>query len=170
MRKIVIIACLLVTVGVTNSFAQLKANKFGYVNSLEILSLMPEIKPADAQLEKYAGELEMLYQGMLTEYQKAIGEFQEQEKMMTDASKELKIKEIQDLETRIGEFQQSTQEKISKKREALYAPILEKADKAIKSVAKENGYTYIFDSSSGSLLFAEESDNIISLVKTKLGI
>jgi hypothetical protein len=37
-------------------------------------------------------------------------------------------------------------------------------------VAKENGFTYIFDVSAGSLLYQPESDNVLSLVKTKLGI
>jgi outer membrane protein len=52
----------------------------------------------------------------------------------------------------------------------MYKPILEKADKAIKDVAKENKYDYIFDASGGAILFAKDSDNVLSLVKTKLGI
>jgi outer membrane protein len=56
------------------------------------------------------------------------------------------------------------------KREEKYAPILEKADIAIKEVAAEGKYTYIFDASTGSLLFADESENILSKVKAKLGL
>jgi outer membrane protein len=47
---------------------------------------------------------------------------------------------------------------------------LDKADKAIKDVAKEKGYDYIFDASNGVLLHAKDGDNILSMVKTKLGI
>ena len=91
---------------------------------------------------------------------------------MTDAMKEVKQKEIQDLQNRIESTQQSAQEKVSQKKQEVYGPILEKADKAIKAVAKEKGYDYVFDASSGggALLFARESDNITPYVKEKLGI
>jgi len=89
---------------------------------------------------------------------------------MTDAMKEVKMKEIQDLQNRIESTQQSAQEKIQNKKQEVYAPILEKADKAIKAVAKEKNYDYIFDQSGGSLLYGKETDNILPLVKAKLGI
>jgi outer membrane protein len=44
------------------------------------------------------------------------------------------------------------------------------AKKAIEQVAKENGYTYIFDTSVGAVLYWEESDNVLSLVKKKLNL
>ena len=49
-------------------------------------------------------------------------------------------------------------------------PILQKARNAINEVAEEGKYTYIFDKSMGTLLYAEESENIISQVKKKLGL
>jgi outer membrane protein len=52
----------------------------------------------------------------------------------------------------------------------LINPIIEKAKKAIEQVAKENGYTYIFDTSVGAVLYWEESDNVLSLVKKKLNL
>ena len=83
---------------------------------------------------------------------------------------ELKQQELQDLGNRIDDFRQSAQESIQKKKEELYGPILKRAEDAIKDVAKEKGYAYIFDTSSGSFLYAQESDDITSLVKTKLAI
>ncbi|HRC33703.1 MAG TPA: OmpH family outer membrane protein, partial [Bacteroidia bacterium] len=78
--------------------------------------------------------------------------------------------EITDLEDRIREFQQSAQENISKKKEEIYAPILKKAEEAIKGIAKEKGYTYIFDAGVGVLLYSQDSDDILPLVKAKLGL
>jgi outer membrane protein len=37
-------------------------------------------------------------------------------------------------------------------------------------VAKENGYTYVFNSAEGLILVAPPSDDILPLVKKKLGI
>ena len=81
-----------------------------------------------------------------------------------------KIKEIQDLEMRIQQFQQSSQESIQQKRNEVLAPLLEKAQNAINEVAQENNYTYIFDISLGSIVFGKESHDVMPLVKAKLGI
>lgn len=144
--------------------------RFGHINSLELLSFMPELKAADAKLEAYAKQLEDQNTTMMQEYQGKVDEYQKKEAMMMDAVKEVKQKEILDLEKRIMNFQETAQTKLSSKKEELYTPLLEKADKAIKEIAKEKGYTYIFDTSAGAILYAEESDNIMSLVKAKMGL
>ena len=70
----------------------------------------------------------------------------------------------------IQDFQQTAQEKIAAKKEELYNPILKKAEVAIKDVAKENAYSYVFDTSVGAFLYAQDSDNMMDLVKKKLNI
>ena len=45
-----------------------------------------------------------------------------------------------------------------------------KQQQAIADVAKENGYSYIFDVSAGALLYQPDSDDILPLVKKKLGL
>ena len=53
----------------------------------------------------------------------------------------------------------------------LLKPIFEKADAAIKAIGKEGGFQMIFDSSTFNvLLFAEDSADIMPLVKAKLGL
>jgi outer membrane protein len=146
------------------------AQKFGYIDSRELLSAMPEKIKADSSIQLYAKSFQDQLQTMGKEYEKKLQEYQAQEKTMTDAVKEVKVKEIQDLQNRIETTNQSAQEKVEKKRQDLFTPILEKADKAIKEVAKEKAYSYVFDASSGALLFANETDNILALVKAKLGI
>lgn len=144
--------------------------KFGYIDSRELLSDMPEKTKADSTLQLYAKSFQDQLTQMQKEYEKKLQDFQAQEKTMTDAIREVKIKEIQDLQNRIESTNQSAQEKVEKKRQEMYSPILEKADKAIKAVAAEKAYDYIFDASSGAILHAKETDNILPLVKAKLGI
>lgn len=167
MKKIVLfIACGLLIGNV--AFAQ--ATKFGYIDSRELLKAMPEIAQADKELQDFAKTYQDELQKMSKEYEKKVQEYQAGEKTMSDAVKEVKVKEIQDLQNRIESYNQSATEKVDKKKQDLYAPILEKADKAIKDVAKEKGYDYVFDASSGALLHANEKDNLLQMVKTKLGI
>lgn len=51
----------------------------------------------------------------------------------------------------------------------LVQPLIDKAKKAIEEVAKENGFTYIIDTSSGALLYSGGED-ILPLVKKKLNL
>ena len=55
---------------------------------------------------------------------------------------------------------------VTEKREELLGPIYEKVNQAIKDVAKENSYQFIFDQN--VLLYAEDSQNVNDLVKAKL--
>lgn len=166
MNKIITILaiCLLTSFGVQ---AQ---QKIGHINSLELLSLMPEMKKAQADVKSYAETFQNQLELMQKEYKKKIEEFQAGTKSMTDAIKQVKAQEIQQLEGRIVDLNKTGEKKVQEKEQTLTAPILKKADEAIKSVAKENGFSYIVDSSSGALLHAESQDNILPLVKAKLGI
>ena len=166
MKKIVLLLACSLFVG-NAVFAQAK---FGYINSDELLSIMPEVRKADSSLQLFAKSYQDQLEQMGKEYQKKVQDFQAQEKTMTEAVKEVKVKELQQLEERFQSTQQSAQEKVAKKKEELYSPILEKADKAIKDVAKSNNYDYVFDASRGNILYAKETDNILPLVKAKLGI
>ncbi|NNF01093.1 MAG: OmpH family outer membrane protein [Bacteroidia bacterium] len=146
------------------------AQKLGHINSTELLSYMPATKKADSLIMDFGRSLEQQLQAMTMEYQKKVQDYQKAETSMTDPVKQAKVKEIGDLENRIGEFQESAQESIQKKKEQIYTPIIKKAETAITDVAKEGGYTYIFDSSVGVLLFAQDSDDIMGAVKKKLGL
>ena len=169
MKKIVKLISVVVGVIVgCNVYAQ--TLKFGHINSAELLSLMPQTKSADSALKKFSEQLEGQLKTMSAEYQGKVQDYQSKEPLMADAIKQTKVKEITDLETRIQDFQQTGQESIQKKKEDLYSPILKKAQDAITSVAKENGYTYIFDISLGMLVYAQESNDISALVKKKLGL
>ena len=148
----------------------LYAQKLGHVNSTEILTLLPETKSADSALKKYGEQLDGQLQAMSAEYQSKVQDYQSKESLMADAIKQTKIKEIKDLEGRIQEFQQTGQEALQTKKQELYAPVLKKVQDAINATAKENAYTYIFDISLGSVLYAQEANDVSALVKKKLNI
>ncbi|SMO65285.1 OmpH family outer membrane protein [Solitalea koreensis] len=164
--KVLVVALVLLFAG-AKAEAQVK---FGHINVGELVSSMPDIKDADKKIQEFANTLDGQMKTMTTEYQTKIADFQAKEKTMTDPIKEAKVKEIQDLEKRIGEFQQKAQQDIQKKQEELYAPILKKAEDAIKAVAAENKIGYVFDSSKGVIIVSPDGDNILPLVKKKLAI
>ena len=152
-----------------SSFAQASL-KLGHINSTQLLSFMPETKNADSTLQKFGSSLENQLKTMSAEYDGKVSDFKSKEASMAEPIREMKLKEITDLEGRIQDFQQSAQSSIQKKKEDLYSPIIKKAEDAIHAVAKDKGYTYIFDSSVGVLLWVQDSEDIMSMVKQKLGL
>jgi outer membrane protein len=65
-------------------------------------------------------------------------------------------------------FNQKAEEQMAQRQQQLVGPIRVKAMDAIKAVAKEAGYAYILDVS--TLIVAPPADDIVALVKKKLGI
>lgn len=147
-----------------------QAQKFGYLNSNELLSMMPESIEMQEELQTYAKGLESQLSAMQAEYEKKVVEYQQNETSYTDVIKEDKIREIESIQQRVVEFQKNAQQSLSEKEVELFTPIRDRAMKAIDDVAKDGNYTFIFDSGSGSFLYAAESENVLSLVKSKLGL
>ncbi len=152
-------------------FAQSASLKIGFINSAELLSSMPERTKADSDVTKYAKSFQDQIDIMMKDYQTKGQAYQKDEKTMTEAMKEVRMKEIQDLQNRIESIQQSAQEKLSNKKQELYQPIIDKVNKALKEVAKDKGYDFIFDQAAGSaLLYGKDTYDITPILKAKLGI
>ena len=165
MKKITFLV--LISLITLSTFSQ---NKFGYIDSQELLMLMPERKNAESEVQNFAKSLESQLAAMTAEYQESVQDYQSNEASYTDLIKQDKIAEITGLEQRIQAFQQNAQQSLQKKEQELLEPILSKARSAIEEVAVEGNFTYIFDKSVGSILYAKESENVIALVKKKLGL
>jgi outer membrane protein len=126
------------------------------------------VKDADKKLQEFATTMESQLKLMTNEYQSKVQAYQSQAATMADPIKDAKVKEISDLEARIQEFQQTAQESVTKKKEELYSPILKKTEDVIVEMAKEKGYAYVFDTSAGSVIYGQASDDMMDMVKKKL--
>lgn len=146
------------------------APKFGYIDSNEILTMMPETDSLSNELKAYRDYLDNQMQTMGVEYQNKLAQYQENVNTMSDLIRQTKEKEITDLQDRIQAFQQNADQDLSNKQAELFNPLIEKVKNAITEVGKENGYTYIFDVGTGALVFYDNGDNILPLVKKKLGL
>lgn len=150
----------------TSLFAQ----KIGYINTDEIITNMKETQDAYTQLEAYAKDLQAQAETIQVEFNNKYQEFQKGYDTMSDAVKQLKEKELTDLNTRIQEFQQVAQQDLQNKENELLAPIYEKVKTTIDEVAKAGGYTLILPG--GALIYVDPAQvkDIASEVKAKLGI
>jgi len=164
-----LITLLLVVFSLTLS-NELSAQKFGYVNTQELLQTLPAVKEANVNIDTYRNQLLKKGQEMLKGLQ---GKYQNLEQTRDNYSPvqlEAEVAKLKAEEQKIMEFEQSSQQQIFDKSEVLLKPIRDKIQKAIDDVATENGYTYIFDFSTGFVLYADQSSDVGALVKAKLGI
>lgn len=170
MKRILKIS-LLVTVAMC-SLVVAQAQKFGYVNSAAILAEMPEVKQADANLEALQKQLQKKGQGMVEQLQKDYVAVQQKVERgeLSPKQQEEEAKKLKDRETEIGQFEQDMVKQIQDKRTELLQPIYDKVNQAIKDVAGENGFQFIFDISTGILLYADESQDVSAQVKAKLNM
>lgn len=144
--------------------------KLGHIDSNEILTMMPETDSLSKELQKYAEYLDQQMNAMAVEYQTKITNYQDNVATMSDLIRQTKEKEITDLQARIQAFQQSADQDLSTKQAELFNPLIEKVKNAINVVGRENGYTYILDVGAGAVVFFENGDDVLPLVKKKLGI
>ncbi len=145
-----------------------QAQKFGYVNSQKILAELPELKAAEADLEALQKQLQKKGQALVEQLQKDYQLIQ-QKVERGELSPKQQDEEGKKLETRqqeIAKFEQDMVAQLQEKRTQLYQPIYDKVNAAIAAVAKEDGFTFIFNDQ--VLLYSEESMNVSDKVKAKL--
>lgn len=157
------------------SFAQTAPIKIGYTNVDYVLSQMPESRQIEADLKAYSTQLENQLKSKYAEFEAKGQAYQKGAATMTDVVKADKEKELMNLRSSIEEFQKNADASLQRKQQSLMEPALEKLQKAIDDVAKENGFTYVFNSDAGYgttpvLLHGPEDGNISDLVLKKMGV
>lgn len=147
--------------------------KYGHINYGNLLTQVPELEAGNTELETYQKQLVKQGQDRAAKWEQEVQAFQA--KAQAGELTGLQIKQAEDKlgkeQRAIAALEQETLDKISKKREEILKPILDKVNNAIQAVGKENGYSMIFDSSIYNfVLAAEDSDDVTPLVMKKLGL
>jgi outer membrane protein len=170
MRKLLFFLC--VTIACISFQANAQTFKFGHINSSEIWQSMPDMDSVRVKLERTEKELRAILSEVAAEYEKKFTEFQENQEKWSQVVKDSKQTELLDIQRRAQTQQQNAQARLQQEEQRLLEPVQKKFKDAIDKVAKASGFTYIFDISSGSPLYVNEtqSTDIGALVKKELGI
>lgn len=159
------------TIAAMSVSAQQPALKLGHIESQKLIQAMPEWAQAQKEFQTQQDQVEKELTNLQEQFQTKMAEYAEKSKTYSDVIRASKEQELQDLRQRIQLFQETAMNELDKTQKKLMQPIVDKAMNAIKEVGKENGFTYIFDSSNGTILFsAENSLDVLPLVKKKLGL
>ena len=150
----------------------LLAQKFGYVNSAEIIQVMPEyakaLKDVQALEKMYTDE----FNNIRTELEKKGTEF---EKMQQDSVPENILKrryeELMQLQQRLQEYGQEIQQNLQKAEQDKMIEIQTLLKNALEAVGKDGAYVCIFDVA-GGVPFINQAicEDVTPKVKAKLGI
>jgi outer membrane protein len=163
--KKVLITLVLVAATTFVGFSQ----KLGHINSTELLEMMPARDSIEQKIEANAKQMEQALAGMKKEYDQKVAEFQEQSANWSESITQSKYNSIMSLEREMQQFNVNANKEIQQFEQKMIQPLIEKAQAAIDKVAEENGFTYIFDTSTGAIVFAQ-GENIMPLVKAEIGI
>jgi len=141
MKRIFFLSVIFLLLIQANSNAQ---NKIGYVAPDEIFDLMPETKKFDTALAAFQQELSKTFQDQQNDLNEAFNKFVKDSLTMTPSLKDIKRKDLQERITGLGKKEKDLNKALEIEKERLLVPIREKLLKAIKDVAKENGYGHVF--------------------------
>ena len=144
--------------------------KLGHINSNDLMQIMPGRDTAMALLQKEVEDLQAEMEAMKKEYETRVNDYLAKKDQLSELIRKTKESDIQAMGARIEEFQANAQKLLEERQEALLKPIVDRAKAAIEEVGKENGYTYIFDAGVGAVLYSQDSDDVMPLVKKKLGL
>jgi outer membrane protein len=144
--------------------------KIGYINSNDLIGALPELKTVQTQMDAYQKTWMDKITGLETEFTNKNKDYQAKQATMTDADKTAAQGELSDLSKRYQDLQTQAKQQVDGKSQELMKPLLDKTKAAINDVAKEKGYTYVFDTTATGILVMPPGDDLLPAVKLKLGI
>jgi len=160
---LVIVLVLMWTVGFSQA-------KIGHINTADLIEQLPEYKEALQKLETQSENFKKQLDKLIVDYRKLLEEYDLLPADISDLDRKDKEIEINQLKERVQAYQEEAEKQLGLEQEKLIKPILENVQAKIQEVAKEKGFDYILDTSSGVVLYFNESQDISELVKKKLNI
>ncbi len=165
MRKFkTLLVIAVIALGVNSVNAQ---DKLGHVSTDLLLSLMPETKALNDELEKKSATYEAELKAENDKLAAKVQRYDAEAASQTDEENMRRAQEVQNDQQKLQAAVKVAREDLSKIRDERLKPILEKAKKAIEDVANEGGFTYVLEAS--TLIVAKGTD-LMPQVKAKLAI
>jgi outer membrane protein len=149
--------------------AQVMEARFGHIDTQSLLEAMPERTSIQTEIETAAAQFEQEIVRMQGELESKIGEYQQKAETWPAAIRAQKEQEITGDQQGLEQFYGTVQQELASMEASLLEPMIERARVAIEAVGAEEGFTYIFDTSSGATVY-NGGEDVLPLVKAKLGL
>ena len=147
------------------------AQKFGHVNSQEIVQAMPEFTKARTDIEALTKQYEADLKSMQEELQKKSEAYEKEQATLPANIKERREKELQEMYQKIQQSYQDNQQALAKAQQEKMQAITTKVLDAIKAVGQAGGYVYVMEMGAGiPYISTTLSTDVTAQVKQKLGL
>lgn len=146
------------------------AQKVGHVNLERVIANMPETRALQTEIAKITKTYKDDIDGMGKKFEAKYKKYQAEGPSQTEEVNKQRAEEIQNERNRIVQAEQAAVQDIQQKQQTKLIPILQKAEKAIKDVAKEKGLAYVLDASVGKGVLVADGVDIYDALKAKLGL
>jgi outer membrane protein len=133
------------------------AQKLAYINSQKIIATYKEAQDAQERLNKISQGWEEEAKGMQKQFQEMGDQLESQSLLLSDERKREKQQELQTLYMKIQQYQTEKwgqTGELYKKQEEVMQPIFDKINVAIKKVAEEQTFDYVFDTVNANIVYA----------------
>ena len=152
-------------------FTTANAQKFGHVDTQEIIQAMPEYNKAKTEIDALQQQYEADLKSMQDELQKKGDAFEKEQATLPENIKTRRQQELQDMYTKIQQSYQDNQQALQKASQEKMQVITTKVLDAIKAVGETGGYVYIMEIGAGiPYISTTLSTDVTAQVKTKLGL
>lgn len=151
------------------SYAQ-TSFKFGTVDIDAVMQAMPETSVLEKELSTRGTSFQNQLKTMQDELQSKYQAYVEQRDSLDELTRGVREDEINSLQQRAQQYQQSAYQQIQQYREQQMGMIQDKLFKAIKAVGEREKFTAIFPVNEATYFSATQTTDATATVKTELGI
>lgn len=145
-------------------------SKIAHIATQELVQSLPEYKSAQEQLDKLEKTYDAEIKDMLSEAQSTMQRYEAEANTKTDEENQKRAQELQAAQRRIQEHSAQARQDLQKKEQDLLRPILEKVRTAIQKVARQKGFDYVLDSTTGTGVLLADGYDLMPDVKKELGL
>ncbi len=146
------------------------AQKTGYISLDQIIGIMPEVSKIDSQMQAYQRDsINQEYVSMYEQYgyYDSLLTKTDTTKMPVSLRKQYRT-DRDNIAYQISNWQSIAQNAYQSKQNELLAPVYRRVMTAVQTVAKEKGYTYVYDKS--VLIVGPNGDDLLPAVAAKLNV
>lgn len=145
------------------------AQKFGHLNSQQVMNDMPEFVKARGEIEATAKQYENDLKAMQDELQRKAQEYEKTKSTMNATKQKETEEELMKLNEKIRTAYNDNSQALQKAQQEKMQPITAKLVNAIQAVGKAGNYVYIMDITSGIPYISQTlSEDVTSKVKAEL--
>ena len=143
-------------------------DKIAHINSQKFIESLPGYQSAMKELQQIDKSYRKDVDEMLKEAEKTNKRYQAEQGEVSQQENKQRAQRLQEMQSNIRKFSDNAKKDLQKKREELLRPVYERAREIIQKVARDQGYDYVLDSTTGTGLLLADGYDLMDDAKAEL--